>query len=330
MLYHNILSNGFRILAKLIPQIKHQIHNPHGETFDKPAIIISNHQSHLDLLYTLMLSPRIITLTNKWVWNCPFYGWIIRYADFLPIADGLEQHADRLQQFVDNGYSILVFPEGTRSPDCKIGRFHKGAFYLAQKFGLDILPVIIHGVGHVFPKQEFMMRKGRVDVVVCERQNPASCHFDKMQNSPNRQRITGYMPDGSQEARNEGSLSLLEIAKKFRKFYEKRYSEITKKVETPDYFVDLIMKNYIYKGAGIEHAVRKSLKKHNYFVSEIEKLPENGEITIQNIGYGEFALMAALVRKDLKIIAIERDEEKFEIARNCTSVPENLMFVKQY
>ncbi|MDR0829560.1 MAG: 1-acyl-sn-glycerol-3-phosphate acyltransferase [Prevotellaceae bacterium] len=169
LLYHNILCKGFNILAKMMPQVKHKIHNPHGENFDKPAVIICNHQSHLDLLYTLMLSPKIITLTNKWVWNCPFYGWIIRYADFLPIADGLEQHADTLKKFVDDGYSILVFPEGTRSPDCTIGRFHKGAFYLAEKFGLDILPVIIHGIGHALPKTEFMLRKGEVNVFVEER-----------------------------------------------------------------------------------------------------------------------------------------------------------------
>ena len=121
-------------------------------------------------------------------------------------------------------------------------------------------------------------------------------------------------------------LQLLETTKEFRQFYKKRYAEIVKEIETPDYFADKVLKNYIYKGAAIERAVKKSLKKNDNFKNEIEKLPETGEITITNIGYGEFALMAALVRKNLKITAIETDFDKFEIARNCASVPDNLVF----
>jgi len=303
MLYHRFLCAGFKFLANIIPQIKHKIHNPHGETFDKPAVIICNHQSHLDLLYTLLLSPKIITLTNKWVWNSPFYGWIIRYADFLPVVDGIEQNIDKLQKFVDDGYSILVFPEGTRSPDCSIGRFRKGAFYLAEKLNLDIIPLVIHGIGHALPKQEFLMRKGEVNVFV-----------EKRISINNEQLIIN------------NDLGLLEFTKDMRKFYQQKYDEHAKEIETPDYLADKVLKNYIYKGAEIERAVKKSLKKHNNFKKEIENLPETGEITIQNIGYGEFALMAALVRKNLKITAVEADSDKLEVAKNCPSVPENLVY----
>ncbi|MDR1225310.1 MAG: 1-acyl-sn-glycerol-3-phosphate acyltransferase [Prevotellaceae bacterium] len=302
LLYHNILCQSFKILAKWMPQVKYKIHNPHGETFNKPAVIICNHQSHLDLLYTLLLSPKVITLTNKWVWKSPFYGWIIRYADFLPIADGMEQNIDKLRAFTDDGYSILVFPEGTRSPDCSIGRFHKGAFYLAGALQLDILPIVIHGVRHVLPKQEFLLRKGEVNVFI-------------------EQRIVG------KEKKQTEDLELLNIAKDVRKLYQKRYAEAALQIETPDYLADKVLKNYIYKGAAIEKAARKSLKKHKNFVEQIAKLPENGEVTIQNIGYGEYALMAALAKKNLKIAAVEVDLDKLEIAKNCADVPENLVFV---
>ena len=348
LLYHKVLCNGFRFLAKIIPQVKHKIHNPHGETFDKPAVIICNHQSHLDLQYTLLLSPKIITLTNKWVWNSPFYGWIIRYADFLPMVDGIEENIDKLQKFVDDGYSILIFPEGTRSPDCSIGRFRKGAFYLAEKLGLDILPLVIHGIGHTLPKQEFLLRKGEVNVFVEQRISNSTCHCGLDPQSPidsTSFRLKGEISCAKQispvgrhdsklqpiagQARNDndgGDLALLEFTKNMRNFYQKRYSEIAAQIETPDYLADKVLKNYIYKGADIERAVKKSLKKHNNFKKEIENLPESGEITVQNIGYGEFALMAALVRKNLKITAIENDLDRLEIAKNCPSVPENLKY----
>jgi 1-acyl-sn-glycerol-3-phosphate acyltransferase len=317
LLYHDILCNGFRILAKLMPQIKHKIHNPHGENFDKPAVIICNHQSHLDLLYTLLLSPKIITLTNKWVWNSPFYGWIIRYADFLPIADGIEQHVDTLKKFVDDGYSILAFPEGSRSADCSIRRFHKGAFYLAEKLQLDIIPLVVHGIGHALPKTEFLLRKGRVDVEIHPR-----CHCRLDPQSHETKRYSDFR-------QNDALLGLLEISKDFRNFYREKYAELSQKTETAEYFKDLVLKNYYYKGATIERAVRKSLKKHNNFADEISALQKHGEITIQNTGYGEFSLMVALVRKNQKITAIEPDDDIRAVANNCISKPENLNFINE-
>jgi 1-acyl-sn-glycerol-3-phosphate acyltransferase len=300
--YHKFLYVGFRFLSKIIPQVRHKVHNLSGENFEKPAVIIANHQSHLDLLYILMLSPKIIVLTNKWVWNCPFYGWIIRYADFLPVADGIENNVERLRPHVEDGYSILVFPEGTRSKDCSIGRFHKGAFYLAEQLNLDILPIVTHGIGHFLSKQEFLMRKGQVDVEIHDR--------FQISNFP------------------ISDLRLTKISNFARKEMQDKYTAISRKTETPDYFADLVLKNYIYKGAKVERAVRKSLKKNKNFAAEIEKLPESGEIAIQNSGYGEFALMAALVHKNLNITAIEPDDDIRAVAENCLSKPTNLNFTQ--
>lgn len=49
---------------------------------------------------------------------------------------------------------MIVFPEGTRSADGKIGRFHKGAFYLAGELGLDILPICLYGNGMISSKRQ--------------------------------------------------------------------------------------------------------------------------------------------------------------------------------
>jgi 1-acyl-sn-glycerol-3-phosphate acyltransferase len=57
----------------------------------EPAVIISNHQSHIDLLLLLMLNPRIIALTNDWVWKNPVYGIVIRYLDYLSCHRGYEK-----------------------------------------------------------------------------------------------------------------------------------------------------------------------------------------------------------------------------------------------
>ena len=87
--------------------------------FSSPSVIISNHQSQLDLVFLLQLNPKLIVLVNKWVWNNPFYGFIIRFADYYPVYKGLDYNREVLKKKVAEGYSILAFPEGSRSPGWK-------------------------------------------------------------------------------------------------------------------------------------------------------------------------------------------------------------------
>jgi 1-acyl-sn-glycerol-3-phosphate acyltransferase len=149
--YHCFYSWISRFVSKHIPQAKFVLYGNSAEKFEKPAIIIANHQAHIDLTCIIGLHPKIVVLTNKWVWNTPFYALPMRFADFYPIANDFENNLDKLEKITQKGYSILIFPEGTRSADCNISRFHKGAFYLAEQSKLDILPITIHGMGHVLP-----------------------------------------------------------------------------------------------------------------------------------------------------------------------------------
>lgn len=301
LLYHKCMCGLLKACVRLMPGVDAHVHNPAGETFEKPAIITCNHQSHLDLLYTLALNPKIICLTNKWVWNSPFYGWIIRYADFYPVANGIEESEKQVEKALRNGYSVLVFPEGTRSENCDILRFHKGAFHLAKKLGVDVIPVVTHGIGHVFPKKEFMLRKGRVDVRVLQRISPDSEMFS-----------------GKEPA---------EISRAMRQYYETEYQRICAEVENADYYADLVLHNYIYKGRDIERRARRNLRINDNYREAIAALPDSGEYRIDNCGQGEFALLAALVKKNLQITATDSNAELVAIARNCISVPDNLIFL---
>lgn len=301
--YHRFLCATMRLLARIFIQVPYKIINQGKETFDKPGVIICNHQSHVDLLYTLMLSPKIIVLTNKWVWNSPFYGWIIRYADFLPVIDGIENNIEKLEKLVKEGYSILVFPEGTRSADCSILRFHQGAFYLADTLKLDIIPIVTHGIGHMFPKKEFLLRKGEVHIKILDRIKPDNSTF-RLQKT------------------------VLETTKLVRKLYKETYQQMSKEIETPDYYKDLVLYNYIYKGRSVEQSARKLLKATRNFSEQIAQLPDEGSYHIAACGQGEFALMAALVKKNLQITATDPDPEKLALARSCTSVPKNLKYIE--
>ncbi len=299
LFYHKCLRALLATCVKLLPGVSFKLHNDGGEDFSKPSVIICNHQSHLDLLYTLALHPKIICLTNKKMWNSPFYGWILRYADFYPVSDGFDNCEEHVAKAIGNGYSVLVFPEGTRSETCDILRFHKGAFQLAKTLGVDVLPLIIHGIGHAFPKRDFLLRKGKVDLYVMPR---IAADSELMQKDS------------------------AEIAKTMRRYHTEQYSEICRQTETADYFADLVLHNYIYKGRDIERRARKNLRQNGNYREAIAALPDNGEYRIDNCGQGEFALLAALVKKNLQITATDSDADLVDIAANCVSVPENLKY----
>ena len=136
------------------------------KAFNTPHVIISNHQSHLDLMCLMLFTPRMVFLTNDWVWHNPFYGFMIRNAEYYPVREGIDALMPRLKSLVERGYSIAVYPEGTRSADCRIGRFHQGAFHIAEQLGIGILPACLYGPGKVLPKKAHTLRKSPIHVEV--------------------------------------------------------------------------------------------------------------------------------------------------------------------
>jgi len=198
----------------------------------------------------------------------------------------------QLSEAVQHGYSIVVFPESTRSADCSIGRFHRGAFYLAEKLKLDILPVFLHGVGHVLPKNDFLLRKGQITVQIRRRISLNDSRF-----------ATDYSTR----------------AKQIRKYYRETFAEISREIETPDYFKSYVLHNYMYKGA----KVWREAKKESEGNKKIEEIKEK-TVLIQTNGYGVYSFMYALSHKDTQVIAVEEDEEKVAVAKNCAGIPENL------
>ena len=296
--YHQMICVFMRIALKLLPGVKYHHENKFGEKFDKPAVIIANHQSHLDLLCTMMLHPKVVLLTTDWVWKNPIYGVIIRFAEFYPVSDGYDKNVERLQSLVKRGYSVVIFPEGTRSMTGEIIRFHKGAFQLAQALNIDILPVFIHGVHDVMPKNDFVLREGQIYVEICQRMS----------------------------ADEVKSMEVKALRSYFHDFYIKHIEEIRKEREDVEYVLPFVKYKYIYKGNDVERAVRANLKKIKAQSTKLNALNFSC-LAITNSGFGELAWTIALAHRNTQVYAFEKDEDKYLIASHCSYIPKNLHFV---
>lgn len=297
--FHKMLQWISNFLTVRFPGAKTIYENPSGETFAKPALIICNHQSHLDLPVLMSINPKLIFLTNDWVWNNFFYGKIIHYAEFLPVSAGMDIILPHLKSLKERGYSIVVFPEGTRSADCSILRFHQGAFLLAHELEMDIVPMVLHGAGHYLPKKDFMFRKGEIRLKILPR-----IFSDK---------YTG--------------LALREQASLFRKLIRREYNEIAKLQENADYFRSLVLYKYAYRGWSIVSRCKHLLKESKKFDDIINGGANYERVRIINSGIGTFALLYALANKNSVVYAFETNIEDYTIAEDTAFIPKNLHFI---
>ena len=123
----------------------------------KPYVIVSNHQSSADIPFLSHLPWEMKWMAKKELFRVPFAGWMLRLAGDIPVDRRNPRSAAaalrRARWYVEHGCSVMVFPEGTRSPDGKVHGFAKGAFRLAIDAGVDVLPVAIDGSFDCLPKQ---------------------------------------------------------------------------------------------------------------------------------------------------------------------------------
>ncbi len=122
-----------------------------------PCILVANHQSSLDVILLMQFPFDARCWVKDWPFRIPALGHLIRTCDHLQIEDFniLPNALDCLS----SGTGLYVFPEGSRSRNGKLKRFHNGVFLLAARLGRPVIPVAIHGSYDVFPpKQGYVFR----------------------------------------------------------------------------------------------------------------------------------------------------------------------------
>lgn len=288
--FHYVVSKFMKSVLYTNPFMIKKIINSPNETFEKQGVIIANHTSFLDILAIGMLHPKIIFLVNDWVYNSPVFGKAVQLAGFYPVSSGIENGLDHLKEKVNQGYSLMAFPEGTRSNTNKIKRFHKGAFYLAEQFNLDIIPVLIHGNSEVLPKGTFIIKDGSLTLKILDRIKTTDTRFG-----------TSY----SQKGKLVGA------------YFKKEFELLREEMEQADYFHSLILEDYRYKGDSLFKAVQQDLKDNKDTYAHISKIiGKKDSITHLSKDAGQLDFLLSLDAVDRKIVSFIENEKDRVIAQH--------------
>lgn len=287
--FHAWVSRYTWSMMYIMGNVTKRVYNPNKEDYQAPTVYIANHSSFLDILVTTMLHPKLVLMTNKWVWRSPVFGAVVRMAEYYPVADGAEDSIEPLRDLVNRGYSIVVFPEGTRQYDDKIKRFHKGAFYIAETLKLDVVPVVLHGVGYTMQKGDWLLKDGTCSIYIQPRIKSDDTRYGK---------------------------TYSERAKGIGKLMRSEYAAIKEKNETPTYYKEQLVRSYTYKGPSLEWYCKVKIKLEDYYEPFHKLLPREGVFYDLGCGYGFMTYMLHWAAQGRVFTGVDYDEGKIETAQN--------------
>lgn len=255
----------------------------------EPGIIVANHQSSLDIILLMAAFPKVKFFVADWVKNSPLFGPIAEYLGYYVRSEGYEGSLTNLKKDIDQGWSLVIFPEGTRTTDGSIRRFHKGAFYLASQVNAPVTPVVFYGNWRIMPKNHcFTITRGLSVMQVLEPVKTENIDYHEL-----TRRVATLVKDS--------------------------YAKLCDRYDGPEnpYFAATLASAYIYKGPVTEWYVRVKMKMEKNYAFFDSMLPDSGQITDIGCGMGQMDFMLSMYKQGRRILGIDYDDEKITVAQNC-------------
>jgi putative phosphoserine phosphatase/1-acylglycerol-3-phosphate O-acyltransferase len=151
--------------------VKVQIEGEQHLWSNRPAVFVFNHQSAIDtLLLCRVLRRDFVGVGKKEIASYPLLGRLFRYVGTVFVDRGSTSSAihalDAAVDALREGFSVAIAPEGTRSNTARLGRFKKGAFHLAMRAKVPVVPIVFVNALDALPRQGYVIRRATVRVVV--------------------------------------------------------------------------------------------------------------------------------------------------------------------
>ena len=293
-----MLHHACRLLVWICPFIKSVRLGPDGKRLRQwtgsHGIVCANHQSSLDIILLISLFPKVKFFVADWVRNSPLFNLISGLLGYICKSDGLmeSEMVQRVATDLEHGWNYVIFPEGTRSRDGSMKRFHKGAFLLADVMKAPMIPVVFYGNWRICPKGTGLNLTRGVSV-------------------------TQVLPFDS---RSYGTIT--DVRKAMKSVIVEAHEKLCREYDSPrnPYFRKVLVSSYLYKGPVTEWYVKVKTSLEDDYAYFDSMLPRTGQITDIGCGMGQLDIMLSLLHPSRKVLGLDYDEEKIAVARNCWPV----------
>jgi 1-acyl-sn-glycerol-3-phosphate acyltransferase len=153
----------------LNPAWRVTIHGRENVQPDTTYVYVANHLSLLDILVLFRLFTDFKWVSKAEIFKVPVIGWNMRLNKYIRLQrgnrDSVVQMMEQCERALEQGSSLMMFPEGTRSATGELKAFKTGAFELAVAAQVPIVPIAIEGTNNALPKHGFVLR-GRHKITV--------------------------------------------------------------------------------------------------------------------------------------------------------------------
>ena len=154
----------------------------HGRTY----VIVANHQSMADIVLLFQTRMQFKWVAKNSLFRVPILGWCMTLARHVRLKrenfSSIKQAYRQAENWIDSGVSVMFFPEGTRSRTGEMSSFRNGAFKLAMKKQMPILPIAIDGTENAAPKGKWMFRpSGTITMTILPKLDPGNRSYQNME-----------------------------------------------------------------------------------------------------------------------------------------------------
>ncbi len=278
-----------RGVVKGLPIGKLEFQNLTPETFSPPCIVISNHQSAVDVMLIVSLPGDVRQTAKKRVFDEPMLGIGCKVLGHVMVepndpATTLRRCRERLAE----GACVHFYPEGTRSHDGFLQRFHRGAFELAVELKQDILPIILCDTNTAMPRDAYWFEPYHVTVRAYPRITPRNFDYSR------------------------GSLALMRHCEAVvRQALQQQLDE----VNTPRVVRRKVARLYRYQRKTVEVFVSWKLRLDPVFPALDGVVPRQGFILDLGCGYGLATHWLACFTDQRTFLGLDYDEDKIRVAQ---------------
>lgn len=293
-------SAAARNLIRTMPFGKLELQGITAETFSPPCIVVSNHQSAVDVLLMVAMPGDVRQTPKPRVFRTPILGVGAKLLGHVMVEPhDPETTLARCREKLAEGACVHFYPEGTRSFDGFVQRFRRGAFKLAVELNREILPIVFCDTNTVMPRDAYWFEPYRVTVKALPRITPQNFDYSR---------------------------GVLALARHCENDVREALQQELDLLNTPAVVRRKVNRLYRYQGKFIEQFVHWKLKRDPMFETLDQVVPRTGQILDLGCGYGVATHWLACFTDRRTFHGVDYDEDKIRVARRTAPGHPRIVF----